>query len=169
MSKRGIPVPTVNNDHDDPHTGNPVVIRKYRDLPEALVAKSVLESAGIECFMADDNLVRLDWFYSNLIGGIKLLVREEDAEAAIKLLDESRPENFDVEGVGEYEQPHCPKCGSMDISLDGLDKPTTYAELFVSLPIPLMIKGWKCHACGNQWNEDDNVQSTNPTSAERPE
>jgi hypothetical protein len=73
------------------HSGKPVIIRKFRDLPEASIAKSILESAGIECFLSDDNLVRLDWFYSNLIGGIKLLVREEDAEAAIKLLDESRP------------------------------------------------------------------------------
>src|SRR5207237_7410244 len=126
----------------------PEIIRKYRDLPEAWIAKSILESAEIECFLADDNMVRLDWFYSNLIGGIKLLVRKEDSEAATKLLDESRPERFDVEGVGEYEQPHCPHCGSMDISLDGLDKPTTYAALFVNLPVPVIVKGWKCHACG---------------------
>src|SRR5690242_8360415 len=34
----------------------PVLLRRYRDLPEATVAKSVLESAGIECVLADDNL-----------------------------------------------------------------------------------------------------------------
>jgi hypothetical protein len=60
----------------------PVMIRRYRDLPEAAIAKSVLDSAAIDCFLADDNLVRLDWFYSNLIGGIKLLVPEKDVEAA---------------------------------------------------------------------------------------
>src|SRR5258708_5098577 len=47
-----------------------VTIRQFRDLPEALLAKGSLESAGIECFLADENLVRLDWFISNLIGGI---------------------------------------------------------------------------------------------------
>ena len=31
----------------------------------------------------------MDWLYSNLIGGIKLLVRDEDAETAKKLLEQS--------------------------------------------------------------------------------
>ncbi len=40
-------------------------VRQFRDLPEALLAKGCLESAGIECFLGDENLVRLDWFISN--------------------------------------------------------------------------------------------------------
>jgi hypothetical protein len=137
MSKRGIPAtsesPTAENDDGNRQNSvTPVILRKYRDLPEASIAKSVLESAGIECFLADDNMVRLDWFYSNLVGGIKLFVREEDAEAATKLLDESTPEKFDVEGVGEYDQPHCPRCGSMDISFDGLNKPLTFGAMWIT-------------------------------------
>ena len=56
-----------------------VTVRQFRDLPEALLAKGCLESAGIECSLADENLVRLDWFISNFIGGIKLKVRAQDA------------------------------------------------------------------------------------------
>jgi hypothetical protein len=74
----------------------PVLIRRYRDLPEAAVAQSILESAGIESFLADENLVRLDWFYSNLIGGIKLLVHEQDVESANTLLDEAAPEKSNL-------------------------------------------------------------------------
>src|SRR5258708_19436745 len=48
-----------------------VTIRQFRDLPEALLAKGSLESAGIECFLADENLVRLDWFLSNLIARVQ--------------------------------------------------------------------------------------------------
>jgi hypothetical protein len=54
---------------------------------EAWLAKSVLDSAGIECFLFDENVVRIDWFLSNAIGGIKLRVREEDVAAAAALLD----------------------------------------------------------------------------------
>jgi hypothetical protein len=75
----------------------PVMIGRYRDSGEALIAKSMLDSAGIECFLGDENLVRLDWFYSNLVGGIKLMVRGEDAETARKLLEENIPEKFDAE------------------------------------------------------------------------
>jgi hypothetical protein len=64
-----------------------LTIRQFRDLPEALLAKSVLESAGIECFLGDDNLIRMDWLWSNLLGGIKLRVRQEDALVASRLLE----------------------------------------------------------------------------------
>jgi hypothetical protein len=72
----------------------PVIVGRYRDSGEAMIAKSMLDSAGIECFLGDENLVRL---YSNLAEGIKLMVREEDAETARKLLEENIPKKFDVE------------------------------------------------------------------------
>ena len=68
-----------------------LTIRQFRDLPEALLAKSVLESAGIECFLGDDNLIRMDWLWSNLLGGIKLRVRQEDALVASRLLEGGAP------------------------------------------------------------------------------
>jgi hypothetical protein len=72
-------------------------IRRFLDLPEALLAKGRLESAGIECFLTDDNMVRINW--SNLLGGAKLLVNRADAEAATAVLDEPIPETLDVEGL----------------------------------------------------------------------
>jgi len=69
-----------------------LTIRQFRDLPEALLAKSVLDSAGIECFLGDDNLIRMDWLWSNLLGGIKLRVRQEDAIVASRLLEGGWPE-----------------------------------------------------------------------------
>ncbi len=38
----------------------------------------------------------MDWFWSNLLGGIKLCVRESDTDAASDLLDLDIPENFDL-------------------------------------------------------------------------
>src|SRR6202140_1576286 len=86
-----------------------VTVRQFRDLPEALLAKGCLESVGIGCFLGDDNLVRLDWFISNFIGGIKLNVPPADVENARKLLDEPILEGLYVPGIGLYEQPRCPK------------------------------------------------------------
>ena len=54
---------------------NSVTLRQFRDLPEALLAKGSLESAGIQVYLVDDNMIRMDWFISNLLGGIKLNVR----------------------------------------------------------------------------------------------
>jgi len=136
-----------------PEWRKPVTLRRFRDLPEAQLAKSILDTASIPCFLADENTVRLDWFYSNAIGGIKLWVNEEDAQAAAALLDAEIPESFAVQGVGEYSQPRCPKCGSLDISFEDLNKPATYAGFFVNVAIPWKRSRWKCHACANEWDD----------------
>src|ERR1017187_8490395 len=134
-----------------------VSIRQFRDLPEALLAKGALDSAEIESFLVDDNMIRMDWFWSNLIGGIKLCVKQEDAEAALDMLEQPIPEEFDVDGVGPYEQPRCPKCQSLDIAFEDLNQPVAY----VLAPIFLHRKRWVCHSCGHQWREpEDNQNAT---------
>ena len=131
-----------------------VTIRQFRDLPEALLAKGSLESAGIECFLADENLVRLDWFISNFIGGIKLNVRPTDASNAQQLLDEPILEGLYVQGVGLYEQPRCPKCHSLDVNFQELDRPISYMSAFLHMPIPVQRPGWRCHECDAEWEDD---------------
>jgi hypothetical protein len=71
-----------------------ITIERFRDLPEALLAKGMLESAGITCFLADTELVRTDWLWSNLIGNMRLQVRAEDVDDALALLHEPIPPTF---------------------------------------------------------------------------
>ena len=131
-----------------------VTIQQFRDLPEALLAKGSLESAGIECFLADDNLVRLDWFISNFIGGIKLNVRAADVENARKILAEPILEGLYVQGVGLYEQPRCPNCQSLDVNFQELDRPIAYMSAFLRVPMPIQRPAWRCHACDAEWADD---------------
>jgi hypothetical protein len=77
----------------------PVVLRQYRDTPQAIADRMALEAAGIESYLYDENLVRMDWFLSNLIGGVKVVVREEDAKEAAKILDKRFPEEKE-DGAG---------------------------------------------------------------------
>jgi hypothetical protein len=135
---------------------NLVAIRKFRDLPEALLAKGSLESAGIEGVLTDDNIVRLDWFWSNLMGGIKLNVDPQDAEVANSILDQPIPEGFDVAGVGEYQQPRCPRCQSLDVTFRELDRPLAYVSAYLNVPIPLQRRAWRCHACQVEWEDNAN-------------
>ncbi|MGA8272925.1 MAG: DUF2007 domain-containing protein [Candidatus Sulfotelmatobacter sp.] len=131
-----------------------VTIRQFRDLPEALLAKGSLESAGIECFLADENLVRLDWFISNFIGGIKLNVRAADEVNARKLLDEPILEGLYIQGIGLYEQPRCPKCQSLDVNFQELDRPIAYMSAFLRIPMPVQRTDWRCHGCDAEWEDD---------------
>jgi hypothetical protein len=130
-----------------------VVIKQFRDLPEALLAKGSLDSAGIESFLADDNMVRMDWFYSNLVGGIKLCVRPNDADVAVELLEQPMLRDFEVEGVGAYQQPMCPRCQSLDVSHETLNKPVSYTSAWIGVPIPMPRDRWQCHSCGSTWQE----------------
>lgn len=135
-----------------------VPIRRFRDLPEAQLAKGILESSGIECSLTDDNMVRMDWFISNLLGGVKLLVNREDAEAAAAVLDEPTPEMLDVEGVGAYEQPRCPECQSLDVNFEQLNRKVAYTSAWLGVPIPLHTKAWTCRSCGHRWQDPDPVE-----------
>lgn len=139
-----------------------VMIRTFRDLPAALLAKGSLDSAGIKCALVDDNVVRMDWFWSNAMGGVKVLVNREDVAAAEEILAQPIPEHFDVSGVGEYEQPRCPKCGSLDINFRERQS-SAYLSMALNVPIPFHRRAWRCHSCEVEW-EDDGV----PGPAESP-
>jgi hypothetical protein len=93
----------------------------------------------------------MDWFYSNVVGGVKLRVSPEDAQSAFDILKQPIPAGFNVEGVGIYEQPKCPKCGSLDVTFEELNKPWSYATMALNIPIPVHNKGWKCLACKHEW------------------
>jgi hypothetical protein len=133
-----------------------ITLCRFRDMPEALLAKSILESAEIECFLGDENIIRQDWFWSNLVGGIKLWVRQEDACTAAELLAQEVPEELEVEGVGKYQQPRCPACMSFDISFEELNKRAAFATAgLLGVPVALKRHGWRCHSCQHQWEESD--------------
>jgi len=156
MLRRGMEAPqaTIEPVAAERPAPKPVIVGRYRDLSTASIAKSILDSAGVESFMADDGVIRMDWFYSNALGGIKLLVRDQDEAAARELLAAQVPEKFDVEGVGEYEQPKCPNCGSLDVSFEELDRKIAHTGLLINLPIPAVKHGWNCHSCGHTWNAE---------------
>jgi hypothetical protein len=86
-------------------------VRRYRDLAEAYAGRSLLESAGISAWIADEHLVRLDWFYSNLVGGLRRQVDEADEATAREILELSVPPNIQYDAEEVFVQPTCPKCG----------------------------------------------------------
>ena len=134
ITKRGLNLEIASPRGEDVFEFNQTVtLRQFRDLPEALLAKGSLESAGIEAYLVDDNMVRMDWFISNLLGGIKLQVRPQDVEAATAILNQPIPEVLELEGAEGYQQPRCLKCQSFDAAYI------------------LHSQKWVCGACGYEW------------------
>src|SRR5476649_99392 len=171
FTARGLDPPLVEDDEEaeaqgaeeipapayDPDRSEFVTIERYRDLPEAVVARSVLVSAGIQCILRDENTIRMDWLWSNMIGGMRLQVPGKDVEAARQLLAQPIPAKFHIGSGHEFHQPVCPKCGSHDVVTDDLDrkiKATTMLILGVPVPASPRKNGWKCNACGYKWIDD---------------
>lgn len=125
-------------------------------MPEALVAKSKLDSDDVWCALSDLEIVRLDWFLSNAVGGVKLQVGDEDAEHAQALLSEEIPAEFTAEETGEaYQQPECSKCHSRDVSLEPMYKGAALLVLWVlALPLWIPKRLWHCQNCGHEWKAD---------------
>ena len=125
-----------------------VTVRKFRNLPEALLAKGSLESVGIDCFLFDHNLVRL--FVSHFVGGIRLQVKAEDAALALEVLNQPMLEGLYVEGIGLYEQPRCPRCSSLEVSMQPVN------PSFTLLPEENLCE---CRFCRHRWREREGLSS----------
>jgi hypothetical protein len=135
-----------------------VTVGTYRDLPEAVVARAMLEAEGISCFLANENTVRMDWFWSNLLGGMRLQVGVEDQARAAELLAQPIPSSFEM-GEGEkYTQPVCPVCSSLDISAEDGDRKVLAASMLIGLPLPHRKppeSRWRCQTCGTHWEDSE--------------
>jgi predicted RNA-binding Zn-ribbon protein involved in translation (DUF1610 family) len=143
-----------------------VTLWRYRDLPEALVAKSKLDSENVWCFLADQEIVRLDWFLSNAVGGVRLQVGDDEVQIAIELLSEEIPASFSADEIGEeYRQPECPRCGSRDVSLETMAKKLAFlllCLLFQLTAVPALLAGplwifkkpWRCQECRYDWKAE---------------
>jgi hypothetical protein len=137
---------------------NQVKLRQFGELHEALLARSILESAGVECFLGDDNLIRMDWFWSNLLGGVKLLVRREDAEAAEGLLAEGNPATSGAAAANLSSQSFCPGCQSAGVPFEELTK-SAAVGFAQRMPVPLSRRRWKCPSCGREWTQSAEAAS----------
>jgi hypothetical protein len=133
-----------------------VTIRRYRDLSEAIVARAVIESAGIFCFLKDENLVRLDWQVSNFIGGIRLQVASSDVEAAEAIVSQPVPSEFSIPDQPGFQQPRCPRCTSTDIMWERQGRKAALASLYLfALPLPRGAESWHCNSCDLRWQDTD--------------
>jgi Putative prokaryotic signal transducing protein len=157
FARRGLEPPLLE-EPDTLEFRSLVTVRSYRELTEAFVGRSLLESAGIQAWIPDENLVRMNWFYSNLVGGVRLQVDEHDEAAAQEILEEAVPQSIAYGEDEAYIQPTCPKCGSAEITLgDGTERGRSLVALYVlAIPVPPREAAWHCEACGAQWVDAEN-------------
>ncbi len=134
-----------------------VTVATYMNLAEADLARGKLQAEGIEAWFADENMLRMNWFYGNFLNGVKLQVKSEDAERAWQVLAEEIPSEIRDEQTGEvYLQPRCPHCRSLDVSRVTFDRKTSYTLMWIGVPLPVGTKEhWICESCHAAWAASD--------------
>ena len=130
-----------------------VTIAQFRDFPAAGHAQSLLEEAGIPCFLDNQYMVGVNWLYSNAVGGVKLKVLERDVEQARNLLQDfstiAAPQ--DQPDEAHLEPSTCPKCGSSEIITRNYQRKFAALSLLLSLPLFIFLKRHRCKKCGYRW------------------
>jgi hypothetical protein len=156
FARRNLQPPILEETAHPPEHRSLVTVARYRDLSEAIVVRTMLESAGIYVFLRDENLVRLDWQVSNFIGGIRLQVEAADEARALDLLSQSVPEMIPFEEGEDFFQPQCPKCGSIDITFEGSSRGAALASVtMLAVPLPLGRETWICNTCDARWEDTE--------------
>jgi hypothetical protein len=63
------------------------VIARSREPWTAFTIASILESAGLHPVVFENHLVQMNWFLSGAVGGVRILVPEEELKTAREILD----------------------------------------------------------------------------------
>ena len=165
FARRNLEPEWIGDDGLSPASREFVTLRRYRDLTEAIVASSVLESAGIPAYLRDENLIRLDWPMSNYIGGVRLQVDASDEQIAAELLAQPIPDTITFDDEAAFSQPQCAQCQSTDITFEGASRTAALAGLYLaSIPLPLGANNLAVQQLRSQVGRDPTkIQTTQRT------
>lgn len=117
-------------------------IASYRFLAEAETDKLELEGEGFTVFLADAEIVNMDWLLGNAVGDIKLQTPNEQAQAAAERLQLLRNERQARAATASVEK--CLSCGA-----------------------PLPADTAKCPVCG--WSYAVSETAESPTEGAEPD
>lgn len=135
-----------------------ISIAKYSDSFQANIAKTRLENAGIYCRINNENLINTVWMSSEVVGGLELMVYEEDAEKAAEILEISFDFDEDTEfiteesGLIDSEAIKCPKCGSLTVLQSVRPAFLSFVLNFINFrKADSLVSVCECSKCGNKW------------------
>ena len=105
---------------------NYTVIAVFEYSTEAYVTKSKLDSEGIKTMRGDETTIDSDPLISGAIGGVKLLVHNDNLQKASEIYNDIRTYQKDEDGKDIF----CPKCKSNRILVAPLHRKNIIYMLF---------------------------------------
>jgi len=131
-------------------------IKTFDNPIDAHLLKTKLESEGIFCYLADENIIGVNPLLSNAVGGIKLNVPDESVEDALRIILET--EDTPISNT-ENQTISCPKCGSTHIFNNINNQKGLFAKLatvlsFLTSSLPIYAnKSYLCKDCNTIFDQ----------------
>jgi len=126
---------------------------------QAHMVQGYLESEGIDTMLKDELTTQVNNFYSNALGGVKVLVRDEDYENTQLILQKGGYLNPEKESKIEIvysdsttNKKLCPFCRSENIAnKKSPDVMMLIVSLILGVIFPIFKRTDMCFDCGKEW------------------
>ncbi|MGZ5190891.1 MAG: putative signal transducing protein [Flavisolibacter sp.] len=126
-----------------------VLLDSFANYIDAHIVLGRMKEEEIQCWLKDENTVTLDPILTNAVGGIKLMVTEDQYEKALTLLRQ-----FRAEKRSNYA---CPKCNSHDIErVSSPRKASSWFGVFIGLFTSFALTSeqiWHCFQCKAEFDQ----------------
>ncbi len=125
-------------------------IASYDNYMLANMTMGLLTENGIKCQMKDEHIVTIDPLLNPAVGGIKLLVEENDFDRAVALMKEAEDDYL--------KDIACPRCKSHSLVVE--EKSNNPTDFWKRLGNQILYgqpstysKGYRCTACKKYFEE----------------
>jgi hypothetical protein len=130
-----------------------VAVASFDTVAEAAVVQALIEGDGIPVHASNSGLVGLDWSFSQAVGGVRLMVPGEHADAASALVAAYRDGSLAAgdTDAGPAATGLCPRCGSSRIDTKapaGEKSLLVFMTLLFSAMFPTSNNHRRCRDCG---------------------
>ena len=131
-----------------------ITVKTFDNPMDAHIAKTKLEDMEIICCLFDENMVGMNPMFSQMAGGIKLNVLQQDAEKALTILQEM--ENLPVLS-DDGKIVKCPRCESTELytgyrSMRSIGAVLAWLFSIMFYVFPIYQKQvYRCKKCGKEF------------------
>lgn len=136
------------------------ILKSFANYMDAHIVMGRLQDEGIDCWLKNESTVTIMPIWNNALGGIQLMVKNEqldEATAVLKAMERER-----------RAQISCPKCSSQNVEyINTMRKPINWLSAAVTFflgDVAVMPEQrYHCFACGEEWEEKDDPISLSDT------
>lgn len=132
-----------------------VILKSFANYIDAHILLGRLEEEGIQCWLKNENTTTIMPIWTTALGGIQLMVNQDQVERASNLLKEFERER--------KKTIKCPKCSSEDVEyINTMRKPINWlsaALSFLAGDVAIMPEQrYHCFSCGHEFEKLEEVE-----------